>query len=130
MKVLQEFKQYPTGLTQTVPAHLVSIGTATVLCLSESFLIGRTSLGTHQVQWFRTNSGVLAQLPSTAFFCSICGEVWGRRILQPENWVVEDRFCLDHGDGSLLHHSEYFTFEGYPKDLLLYELMLATKEFV
>jgi len=54
---------------------------------------------------------VSAYWPHTAYFCPICGEIWGRAIYQhhftyspiPKNsWVVETRRCVKHGDGTFL----------------------------
>ena len=54
---------------------------------------------------------VSAHWPHTAYFCPVCGEIWGRAIYQhhfsyspiPKNsWVVETRRCVKHGDGTFL----------------------------
>lgn len=58
-----------------------------------------------------TGVSVSAYWPHTAYFCPICGEIWGRAIYQyrftyspiPKNsWVVETRRCVKHGDGTFL----------------------------
>jgi hypothetical protein len=50
--------------------------------------------------------------PHTAYFCPICGELWGRAIYQyhftyspipTDSWVVEVRRCVKHGDGTFLN---------------------------
>lgn len=54
-----------------------------------------------------------AYWPHTAYFCSQCGEIWGRaicqygfdykpRVLAP--WTIEQRRCVKHGDGYFLGH--------------------------
>lgn len=54
---------------------------------------------------------VSAYWPHTAYFCALCGEIWGRAIYQhhfsyqpiPQApWVVESRRCVKHGDGTFL----------------------------
>lgn len=98
--------------------------------LDESFWVERTFLGTRRIRWFVTNDGKLANFSSQAFFCPQCGQIWGRIILVPDSWFTRNRYCLKHGGGSLLMIYEDDNFETYPKDFILYELMLATKELV
>jgi hypothetical protein len=52
-----------------------------------------------------------AYWPHTAYFCPVCGDLWGREVLQPEfdyaprvsgAWVIEKRACAEHGDGQFL----------------------------
>lgn len=52
-----------------------------------------------------------ASWPNTAYFCPVCGEIWGRAVydhhfqyspVTPHNWVVESRRCVQHGDGFFL----------------------------
>ncbi len=54
---------------------------------------------------------VSAYWPNTAYFCPVCGEIWGRAVLVPSfqykpipqtPWVVESRRCVQHGDGFFL----------------------------
>lgn len=49
--------------------------------------------------------------PHTAYFCSQCGEIWGRAICQYDfdykprvvaPWTIEIRRCVKHGDGYFL----------------------------
>lgn len=48
----------------------------------------------------------LQALPSWAFFCPHCGEIWGRAVrVSPEgsmHWIVMQRPCTAHGDGQML----------------------------
>jgi hypothetical protein len=84
--------------------------------------------GTTTVQFFEGNSfvgsrrvyccgyeGQSAYWPHTAYFCPVCGELWGRAIYQhefdykpiPQNsWVIETRRCVKHGDGTFLQDSQ------------------------
>ncbi len=52
--------------------------------------------------------------PHTAYFCPMCGEIWGREVLDPNypyfptpqiQWVIETRRCASHGDGLFLSGS-------------------------
>lgn len=52
-----------------------------------------------------------AYWPHTAYFCPVCGDLWGREIISPEfdyaprvheAWTVEQRRCVEHGDGQFL----------------------------
>jgi hypothetical protein len=49
--------------------------------------------------------------PHIAYFCPMCGEIWGREVLDPEFayspipknlWALETRRCAFHGDGLFL----------------------------
>jgi hypothetical protein len=52
--------------------------------------------------------------PHTAYFCPVCGEIWGRLIMNYQfqyspspnlagtSWAVESRRCAAHGDGQFL----------------------------
>ena len=49
--------------------------------------------------------------PHIAYFCPMCGEVWGREVMDPEftyaptpqyQWTIETRRCASHGDGLFL----------------------------
>jgi len=48
----------------------------------------------------------VAHLPSWAFFCPQCGEIWGRVVrTEPaanQHWLVMQRQCVAHGDGQML----------------------------
>lgn len=52
-----------------------------------------------------------AYWPNTAFFCPVCGEIWGRAVydfsfeyspLVSSPWTIESRRCPSHGDGYFL----------------------------
>ena len=54
---------------------------------------------------------VSAYWPCTAYVCPVCGELWGREVLDyhfqyspipKTSWVVEARRCAKHGDGYFL----------------------------
>lgn len=54
---------------------------------------------------------VSAYWPNTAYFCPVCGEIWGRAVYDhhfqyrpiPQTpWAIESRRCVEHGDGLLL----------------------------
>ena len=70
-----------------------------------------------------------AYWPHTAYFCPVCGDLWGREVIQPEfdyaprvsgPWVIERRRCVEHGDGQFL----------VGKDLDYVSLELLTREFL
>lgn len=53
-----------------------------------------------------------AYWPHTAYFCPVCGDLWGRAVMCYEfeyapivhgSWVVEKRACVEHGDGQFLY---------------------------
>jgi len=50
--------------------------------------------------------------PHTAYFCPLCGDLWGRAVMSYEfdyaprvhgSWVVEKRPCVRCGDGQFLY---------------------------
>lgn len=52
-----------------------------------------------------------AYWPHVAWFCQICGEIWGRAVYQhefnyapllPLPWIIRSRPCPKHGDGTFL----------------------------
>jgi hypothetical protein len=52
-----------------------------------------------------------AYWPHTAYFCPVCGDLWGREVIAfefdyaprvHEAWTVERRRCVEHGDGQFL----------------------------
>lgn len=69
---------------------------------------------------------------SAAFFCPACGDIWGRRFMQPDprwtsrGWRPYVRECPRHGGGSLIFPLEEDRlsdpFHNYPPELLLWEL--------
>lgn len=69
-------------------------------------------------------------LPNLAYFCSECGEIWAREIMQygfiyhpysdMPSWSVIFRPCARHGGGSLCTHP----FEEYSSDILRREALL------
>lgn len=70
-----------------------------------------------------------AYWPHTAYFCPQCGELWGRAIYTFEfayvprvsgSWVVEQRRCVQHGDGQFLYAQ---SLELADRDLLTRELL-------
>lgn len=85
-------------------------GNATVL-----YFEGSQNVGEREVYCcgYASSSGerFSAFWPHTAYFCPICGEIWGRAIYQhhfsyspipKDSWVVETRRCVKHGDGTFL----------------------------
>lgn len=53
-----------------------------------------------------------AYWPHTAYFCPVCGDLWGRAVMcyefeyapkVPGSWIVEKRRCVEHGDGQFLY---------------------------
>ena len=87
-----------------------SSGNATVL-----YMEGSRPVGEREVYCCgyspSTGISISAYWPHTAYFCPICGEVWGRAIYQhhftysptsKNSWVVETRRCVKHGDGTFL----------------------------
>jgi len=72
--------------------------------------------------------------PHVAFFCTECGELWGRRFYQhppsysplpSAKWVVQERRCRECGDGELLAAGME---EAASPELLKYEFeVLLTK---
>lgn len=100
--------------------------------LHEAFFVGKRMICQRPVYWVRTNGDQDALMASHALFCPKCGEVWGRRVYleMPNDWKVEERHCLAHGDGSLI---DWKSIEGdqflnpyyeelYPKELYDHEL--------
>lgn len=70
-----------------------------------------------------------AYWPHTAYFCPVCGNLWGREIVQPEfayspkvpdAWTIERRRCVEHGDGQFLCGKDL---DYADKDLLTRELL-------
>ena len=75
---------------------------ASLVGTRETYLIGyaREDGTSHSGYW-----------PHTAYFCPMCGEIWGRELLLPQFsytpipktlWVTETRRCVRHGDGKFL----------------------------
>lgn len=91
------------------------------------------------------NDGTAA-INHTAYFCSVCGEVWGRRLYVAEGLShrVDVRPCEAHGGGSLVfgelewdhilqelpapeHVQAHEVF--YPLSWLAYELFLIVRRY-
>lgn len=101
-----------------------------LLELQETFYLGKRFLGSHRVDWFRTNNDRLAQLASEALFCPACGDIWARRTLIPGWWDVRVRPCARHGNGSLVRENELSILEEFPEAIITYEFILqSNKEF-
>lgn len=85
-------------------------GTAVILYLEGSALVGKREsycCGYTSANGERRS----AYWPNTAYFCPVCGEIWGRAVYsfsfnyQPvpqTSWVTETRRCPNHGDGYFL----------------------------
>lgn len=69
--------------------------------------------------------------PNTAYFCPVCGELWGRSIysaidftyrpyVTDSSWIVETRRCVRHGDGTFLTG---LPLDNCDKELLTRELL-------
>ena len=76
-----------------------------------------------------------AYWPHTAYFCPVCGEIWGREVLVfqfdyaphvQSSWVVETRRCAKHGDGTFLVDKPL---DSCSVDLLKREFLALTKEY-
>lgn len=78
-----------------------------------------------------------ASYPHTAYFCSQCGEIWGRAICQYDfaykpislaPWTIEQRRCVKHGDGYFIGHIPVIAperdLDEYSPELLLREVTL------
>ena len=85
------------------------MGQAKAIYLESGRCVGERVLSIQPVQVGGTYHS--AYLPSTAYFCPYCGEIWAREIISlPPNykpipktsWAVEHRACPEHGDGYLL----------------------------
>ena len=76
---------------------------------------GSAFIGQREMYCYGTRVGggpsLSAYWPHTAFFCPVCGEIWGRAIYQhsfdyqpipQDSWVIESRRCVKHGDGLFL----------------------------
>lgn len=62
---------------------------------------------------------------NTAFVCSFCGKLWGRRhFLGLATWVAYLRPCEAHGDGSLLDQGDFNHIDTMPRGLMEYELAI------
>lgn len=96
--------------------------------LFETFYVGKKFLGGHYIEWLYTNGEQLSSSPSTAYFCSHCGDVWARRVTIPEWWCVVPRYCARHGDGSLITESELQILEHLPISIITYEFILASNK--
>lgn len=84
---------------------------------------------------------VSAYWPCTAYVCPVCGELWGREVLDyhfqyspipKTSWVVETRRCAKHGDGLFLsgygeEHLPFCSRELLAREALI--LCLHGKEF-
>lgn len=71
-----------------------------------------------------------AYWPHTAYFCPVCGDLWGRAIFDYDFtyeprisalWTVEQRRCVLHGDGQFLFSQ---SLEFASVDLLTRELLV------
>lgn len=85
-----------------------------------------------------------AYWPCTAYVCPICGELWGREILDyhfqyspipKTSWVVETRRCPSHGDGTFLSgyagdHLSQCSTELLHREALILCLSNPTKELL
>jgi len=76
--------------------------------------------------------GQSAFWPHTAYFCSVCGELWGRAIYAYEfdyapvisaRWTIEKRLCAEHGDGQFLVGYEGCHLDSCSPELLTRELL-------
>ena len=64
--------------------------------------------------------------PDIAFFCPRCGDVWARAIANKGfEWLVLTKYCLGHGDGSLLMET-WTDLNLFSRDFLLNELIAGT----
>lgn len=78
----------------------------------EHFFLGSDFLGFREVLLFHTNGGREALIMNRAFFCPVCGEIWGRRVMLPAKestqqsplWRSEELYCEAHGGGSFFTH--------------------------
>ena len=77
-----------------------------------------------------------AYWPHRAYFCPVCGEIWGREVythqfqyrpIPPGEWVVETRNCVEHGDGQLLAKRGELDFVS--KELLTREVLALLENF-
>lgn len=85
-------------------------GNSTVLYMEGESVVGQREI---YCCGYSPSAGVSvsAYWPHTAYFCPMCGEIWGRAIyshhfdykpIPQASWVVETRRCVKHGDGTLL----------------------------
>jgi len=77
--------------------------------MSEPLAIYTCFDGTVPVGEIQHERGVwkgINHLPSWAFFCPRCGEIWGRVVrtspAENQHWLVMQRPCVAHGDGQML----------------------------
>ena len=109
------------------------------------YLEGNSIVGTREVYCcgYASSDGSRhsASWPNTAYFCPVCGEIWGRAVydyhfqyspVTPHNWVVESRRCAKHGDGLFLsgygeEHLPFCSRELLAREALI--LCLHGKEF-
>lgn len=77
-----------------------------------------------------------AYWPHLAYFCPLCGELWGRALysysfdyqpLVDQPWVIEQRRCVKHGDGQFLAGVDAHFLDQCSPELLTRE-MLALME--
>lgn len=82
----------------------------------------------------RDASGSFSALwPHTAYFCPVCGDLWGRAVMSYEFayaprvhdscWVIEKRRCVEHGDGQFFAGIEPIHFDFIDKSLLTREIL-------
>lgn len=67
------------------------------------------------------------RMPSIGYFCSRCGLLWGKRMRDPFDWVVDIRHCQKHGNGSFLSDFDDII-SLLPRTLLKYELNAAVRQ--
>lgn len=77
--------------------------------------------------------------PHTAYFCPICGDLWGRAIMCYEFdyapaihdacWSIEQRRCVEHGDGQFLVGYDRPHLDTASPDLLTREFLALLESY-
>lgn len=109
--------------------------------IQESLYVGQRLIATKLSIWHNQGEALLNH---TAYFCPVCGEVWGRRVFLTTNlrFRAVERFCEQHGDGSLVSGELEWSYlleecpteqhtkaheAHYPLNWLAYELFLIVR---